>query len=395
MKRLLMICMLLALTIPGYAPPARAQDPATEAKIQSAMSAAPSAVAGDATIMDYSAEGGAPFVELRQGSNGWTCFPDWPVSPGNDPACYDQMWVQWNDAFNAGTDPNITSPGVAYMLQGGSDASNTDPFAAEPAPGEDWVNSGPHVMLLFPGKLDTTLFSTDPNAGGPYVMWAGTPYEHIMMPVEVGEMFRTEDRIQSAISAAPMAIASDATILDFSAEGGAPFVELRQGSSGWTCLPDWPVSPGNDPVCNDQVWMQWQDAFMAGTEPNITAPGLAYMLQGGSDASNTDPFAMEPAPGEDWVNSPAHVMLLFPGKLDTSLFSTDHTWGGPYVMWAGTPYEHIMMPVQYEPATVTAAGAPAALPSTGAATGYWLVAALALAGLGLLGGGWLVRWGRR
>jgi hypothetical protein len=28
-------------------------------------------------------------VVLREGTNGWTCYTDWPVSPGNDPACYD------------------------------------------------------------------------------------------------------------------------------------------------------------------------------------------------------------------------------------------------------------------------------------------------------------------
>ena len=26
--------------------------------------------------------------------------------------------------------------------------------------------------------------STDPNNGGPFVMWAGTPYAHIMVPIE-------------------------------------------------------------------------------------------------------------------------------------------------------------------------------------------------------------------
>ena len=54
---------------------------------------------------------------------------------------------------------------------------------------------------------------------------------------------------------------------------------------------------------------------------------------------------MEPAPGEDWLVSPAHVMLIFPDSVDLSLFTTDPTQGEPYVMWAGTPYEHIMMPV--------------------------------------------------
>ena len=91
--------------------------------------------------------------------------------------------------------------------------------------------------------------------------------------------------------------------------------------------------------------MDWTYAFFAGEEPNVTVVGLAYMLQGGSDPSNTDPAATEPAAGEDWVFSPPHVMLLLPGELDQSVFSTDHDSGGPFIMWAGTPYEHIMMPV--------------------------------------------------
>ena len=50
------------------------------------------------------------------------------------------------------------------------------------------------------------------------------------------------------------------------------------------------------------AWLDWLYAFVAGEEPTVTVPGLAYMLQGGSDASNTDPFATEPAAGEEWVS---------------------------------------------------------------------------------------------
>lgn len=165
-------------------------------------------------------------------------------------------------------------------------------------------------------------------------------------PVAAAAAQTTDTKIQSAMSAAPMAITKDATILDFPTEAGASFVELRPGTNGWTCFPDWSATPGNDPMCLDKSFMQWNDALATGTEPNITTPGLAYMLQGGSDASNTDPLALEPAPGEDWVSTPPHVMLLYPDKLDMTLFSTDHHYGGPYVMWAGTPYEHIMMPIK-------------------------------------------------
>ena len=164
-------------------PVASQEDADVAAKIESAMSAAPSAISDNATILDNELDDDGRFVVLRDGSTGWSCFPDIPGSPGNDPQCMDQTWLDWNYAFAAGEEPNPTVAGVAYMLQGGSDASNTDPLATEPAAGEEWVNSGPHIMLLLPGELDQTVFSTDHDSGQPYIMWAGTPYEHIMMPV--------------------------------------------------------------------------------------------------------------------------------------------------------------------------------------------------------------------
>lgn len=171
----------------GAAAVASQEDADVAAKIQNAMSAAPSAIADNATILDNELDDDGKLVVLRDGSTGWYCFPDVPGTPGNDPMCADQTWLDWSYAFVAGEEPNTTVPGFAYMLQGGSDASNTDPFATEPAAGEEWVTSPPHVMLLMPEDLDQTAFSTDHDSGGPYIMWAGTPYEHIMMPVADGE----------------------------------------------------------------------------------------------------------------------------------------------------------------------------------------------------------------
>jgi hypothetical protein len=194
LKRSLQATLLVALGIATVAsgliratPVAGQDDADAAAKIESAMSAAPSAISADATILDNAMDDAGKFVVLREGSNGWSCFPDIPTSPGNDPQCYDQTWLDWNYAFVTGEDPKPAVPGIAYMLQGGSDASNTDPLAMEPAEGEDWVTSGPHVMLLLPGELDQSVFSTDHDSGQPYIMWAGTPYEHIMLPVAEGE----------------------------------------------------------------------------------------------------------------------------------------------------------------------------------------------------------------
>ena len=84
------------------------------------------------------------------------------------------------------TTPPEGKVGLGYMLQGGSDASNEDPYATGPAAGEEWVDTGPHVMLFNVGAMVQTYPSQkdDPDTPQPYVMWPGTPYEHLMIPVE-------------------------------------------------------------------------------------------------------------------------------------------------------------------------------------------------------------------
>jgi hypothetical protein len=193
-KRTLIVALLLVLVtgtvafgLVRSAPVAGQDDADAQAKIEDATRAAPSSISAQATILDYEMDAADHFVVLREGSNGWSCFPDYPGTPSDDPMCLDQPWLAWMEAFMVGEAPQTTVPGLAYMLQGGTDASNTDPFATEPAPGEEWVTSPPHVMILLPGALDQTAFSTDHHSGQPWIMWAGTPYEHLMVPVADAE----------------------------------------------------------------------------------------------------------------------------------------------------------------------------------------------------------------
>jgi len=97
---------------------------------------------------------------------------------------------------------------------------------------------------------------------------------------------QSDNRIALAESAGPAAIASSATVVDFAT--GAPVV-LRKGTNGWLCVPDDPSTPGVEPVC-----------LM------ILVPDPARALAG---------------------------------------LSRDPTSGGPYVMWVGTDYAHIMVPI--------------------------------------------------
>ena len=147
-------------------------------KMKSAMSAAPLAVAKDATVVDM------PSMKvLRQGTNGWTCIPDGP-SPGVDPMCLDKNGMEWADAWMHRKDPPADKLGFGYMLMGGSDASNTDPFATEPHSGDRWVDTGPHVMVLNIGNRFAGYPTTAKNTKLPYVMFPNTPYAHLMIPIK-------------------------------------------------------------------------------------------------------------------------------------------------------------------------------------------------------------------
>jgi hypothetical protein len=99
------------------------------------------------------------------------------------------------------------------------------------------------------------------------------------------------------------------------------------------------------PMCLDKQWQNWADAWMNKKEPKLDGPGVAYMLRGDNGASNTDPYATKATADNQWVVTPAHVMMLVqdPKMLDS--YPTDPKNGGPWVMWKGTPYAHIMVPV--------------------------------------------------
>jgi hypothetical protein len=152
--------------------------PTTDAaKIKSALSAAPAVVAKDATVMDM-----ATMKVLRPGTNGWTCIPDGP-SPGVDPMCLDKNGMEWADAWMHHKDPPKDKMALGYMLMGGSDASNTDPFAEQPHSGDRWVDTGPHVMVMNIGDRFAGYPTTATNTKAPYVMFPNTPYAHLMIPV--------------------------------------------------------------------------------------------------------------------------------------------------------------------------------------------------------------------
>ncbi len=172
MRRTVIAALALAVYLPLSA---QAQD--REAKIKNAMSAAPASIAEHATIMDWDN------TELRAGTNDWTCFPAMPDTPADDPTCVDTQGMKVLDAWLNERTPEVTEPGFIYHLQGWASASMTDPLATEPAPGEQWTVGHSLLVILTPHLDALESLPTDPMSGGPWVMYKGTPYVHIMVPV--------------------------------------------------------------------------------------------------------------------------------------------------------------------------------------------------------------------
>lgn len=192
MTKLAVVCAAGLICIAGTyvysqtAPPTKKMEPQAPAmkqmtdaeKVKSALAAAPMAVANGASVMDM------PSMKvLKQGNNGWTCFPDTP-SPGPDPMCVDKNGMEWVHAWMNKQPPPKDKMGFAYMLMGGSDATNTDPFATEPQPGTKWVDTGPHVMILNIGDHFAGYPTMPGDTKMPWVMFPGTPYAHLMIPVK-------------------------------------------------------------------------------------------------------------------------------------------------------------------------------------------------------------------
>lgn len=156
-----------------------------------------------------------------------------------------------------------------------------------------------------------------------------------------------DQKIANAMKAAPASISAQATIMDWPATEGGEMATLRAGTNGWTCLPDFPATQGDDPMCVDEVWMGFMGALMSKATPQVTRTGIGYMIApGGGYGSNKDPYATAQTPDNEWGYDPPHVMVLVPDARALQGLPTTRQSGAPWVMWTGTPYAHIMVPME-------------------------------------------------
>ena len=298
-----------------------------EEKIANAVSAAPAPISGEATVLDYPEEWPANWpdeiapelIELRAGANGWTCIVDRPDTPGNDPMCLNETYLDVLLSQYKLVDAPDTGVGFGYMLQGGGP-----------------VGSPPHMMVFVPeSNTSFDAYGTEPGPM-PWIMFPETSQQHLMVLVTppADAVAVEEDKIANAMSAGPAPIAQNATILGYPEEGRANWpaepapelVELRAGDNGWTCIVDIPDTPGNDPMCLNETYLDVYMSSLSLTDAPDTGVGFGYMLQGGGP-----------------VGSPPHMMVFVP-ESNTS-FDAFGTEPGPmpWIMYPETSQQHLMV----------------------------------------------------
>ena len=145
-----------------------------------------------AFIGDLATVIGADGSVIREGSNGWRCEAFMPM-PKNGfnaphdaaPACSDKNSVAWANAYKAGTIPQMEGDGWIWMLHGdlGVDNFTVGTDGQKEASHKHYIGSGPHMMLMpkDPSSLDNQ--STNYTTGALYVMFQGSPYAHLMIPL--------------------------------------------------------------------------------------------------------------------------------------------------------------------------------------------------------------------
>lgn len=152
--------------------------------------------------------------------------------------------------------------------------------------------------------------------------------------------------IQNARSAAPPSVSMASRVMIWP-EDSLVAEEVVPGVGGWTCVPDDPRTPADDPVCRDDQSLSWYQALRTHRPPVLTGMAIAYRLKGGNTASDSDPYKMIPDSGQQWITDPPTIEIAISADHNDVIYRglpTTRTEHGPWIKWAKTPYAVIVMP---------------------------------------------------
>jgi hypothetical protein len=174
MMRLVIVALVVTL-LAGFSSPVLSAE-SKSAKIARALSAGPASIQAGATVIDIGANGKA--TVLRNGTNGFTCIAGHVGVVGDDPMCADKESMTWAGDYGAHhPKPTNGKPGIAYMLAGATDWSASDPWATKGTP----IHEPPHWMIMWPYDPKLSGLSSKESSSGTWIMWANTPYAHLMI----------------------------------------------------------------------------------------------------------------------------------------------------------------------------------------------------------------------
>lgn len=158
-----------------------------EQQIKLALSAAPLRISKDASVMLPGEEGN--MVEVKKGTNGFTCIPTVNNRPEPDPMCYDAAVGQWVEAIQKKADkPGNTVPGISYMARGGYHWEKNGKVLMNEEPGAKLVKEPPHWMMMWPFTSADTRLPSHPNPSGVWIMFDGTSFAHLMVYQDPNKM---------------------------------------------------------------------------------------------------------------------------------------------------------------------------------------------------------------
>ncbi len=173
-------------------------------------------------------------------------------------------------------------------------------------------------------------------------LWTAIVVAVVPFSVRAQAPMTDADYVKAAEAGAPAEIASRAAIVRLDAKGATTTV--RPGTNGFTCTVGVPGDP-TAPFCADaNAWAWLISAATNQPKPTNTAPGIAYMAQGGVHYETaTRDVVMAPSANTHPVKEPPHWMLMWAFDPATSGLPTKENASGVYIMFAGTPYAHLMV----------------------------------------------------
>ncbi len=176
------VIMLLALTVAFFGV-ADAEEKSVDQQISEALMPLPEDLRTGAAVIGYNAE--SEEIVLRRGSTDFTCTADSPAT-GFFVACFPNIIAEYRarsaELLAAGTPEDEYRDIVSAEIEAGT-LPVPDRSVIYYLSGPNFENALPLLAIYLPGATaESTGLSTMPNPFRPWLMFAGTPAAHIMVP---------------------------------------------------------------------------------------------------------------------------------------------------------------------------------------------------------------------